>query len=164
MRVSDKSIKSDLGVDICVRLCVLKLPQITACYHQCWANRRQFAFGWWAISKVSPWCRRRRGRVFFPSYLTYAREERRMKEKEMRSEGSRRQVQNRREGGVILHSLRTEGWRWGCAEMRWIKKKKTEQHLTRMAEEEDSCALSGRRAGEMERLHCGSSASILISL
>lgn len=29
MCVSDKSLKSDLGVDICVRLGVLKLPQIT---------------------------------------------------------------------------------------------------------------------------------------
>lgn len=32
MHVSGKSVESDLGVDIRVRLGILKLPQITACY------------------------------------------------------------------------------------------------------------------------------------
>lgn len=45
MHVPDKSVKSDLGVDICVKLGILKLPEITAGYYQCSANRRQFAFG-----------------------------------------------------------------------------------------------------------------------
>lgn len=44
--VYHESLKSDLvGVTICGRLAIFKLPQITGCYYQCSANRRQFAFG-----------------------------------------------------------------------------------------------------------------------
>ncbi len=83
-----------------------------------------------------------------------------MKEKEMRSEGSRRQVQKK--GGIILRSLRTGGleMRGRCNEM---DQKKEKNNTSGMAEE-DSCTLPRKRADVKERMRCGSSTSTLISL
>lgn len=102
-------------------------------------------------------------RVFFFFHLTYAHKKCRMKEKEMRSESSRRQVQ--KEGGrwgIILHGLRREGLKmrmhWNEMDQKKNEKKK-KNNTSRMAEE-DSCALPGKR---METLHRGSSTSTLVS-
>lgn len=124
--VSDESLKSDLRVDSCVSLGVLKLPQITSCYYQCWANRRQFAFGWWAILKVSAWCFWRRG-IFFSS-ITYAYVCRMKEGNGMR--WFKKAGEKKRVGWVITFAWGREGWRWAGTEMRWRK-----ENALRMVEE-----------------------------
>lgn len=124
MCVSDKSLKSDLEVDICLRLGVLKLLQITACYYQCWANRRQFAFGWWAILKVSPWCRRRKGCFFFSFQYRMKREGNEIwRFKEAGSERGRIILDGWRRGGEWRRVEDEDALKWdGSTLQKWWRK------------------------------------------